>query len=169
MLLNFFMNSASDVAYLLLTAHNHNHTEAYFGFTKFVIMSWRISITVVSMWSFFHYNPNFYYYESYNLIKTNTLVFIYFQWHLKLVLDDTMDEESKKISKSESLPTGCCLAFARFLASFSLALLVKVLLIKKRSVYTYMRKGMLIYTNMLLCLKCFNSENIYVGTFFENV
>ena len=88
-------------------------------------------MTVVSMWSFFHYNPNFYYYESYNLIKTNTLVFIYFQWHLKLVLDDTMDEESKKISKSESLPTGCCLAFARFLASFSLALLVKVLLIKK--------------------------------------
>ena len=57
-----------------------------------------------------------------------------------------MDEESKKISKSESLPTGCCLAFAGFLASFSLALLVKVLLIKKKEcIYIYAQRYADIY------------------------
>ena len=33
--------------------------------------------------------------------------------------------------KSKSLALGCCLAFARFFANFSLVLLIKVLLMKK--------------------------------------
>ena len=42
-----------------------------------------------------------------------------------------MDEESKYSSKSKRSALGCCLAFAWFFASFSLAFLVKVLLIKR--------------------------------------
>ena len=36
-LLNSFMNSASDVASVLFTAHNHHHTETHFPFSIFVI------------------------------------------------------------------------------------------------------------------------------------
>ena len=35
-LLKFFINAASGVAYVLLTAHNHHHTETHFTFSIFV-------------------------------------------------------------------------------------------------------------------------------------
>ena len=45
---NFFMNSASDIAFELLIAHNYHHTETHFIFSKFVTMSWPSAIYVVS-------------------------------------------------------------------------------------------------------------------------
>ena len=38
--LTFFMNSASDVAKVLLIAHKHHHTEIHFIFSIFVTMFW---------------------------------------------------------------------------------------------------------------------------------
>ena len=45
------------------------------------------------MWSIFHFHPHFHYNQSYNLIKTDALVFCKFLEYLKLVLEDNMDEE----------------------------------------------------------------------------
>ena len=47
----------------------------HFIFTIFVSMSRPRSISVVSMWSFFHFHVHFHYDESYNLINTDTLIF----------------------------------------------------------------------------------------------
>ena len=57
----------------------------------------------------------------------------YFLEYLLFLLfwDDTVNEESEKFSNGECSASGCCLAFAYFFPSFSLALLIKVLLIKK--------------------------------------
>ena len=51
--------------------------------------------------------------------------------YLLSFLDDNVHEESKKISNGESLASGCRLTFAQFFTNFSLALLIKVLFIKK--------------------------------------
>ena len=68
-------------------------------------------------------------------IKTDAFVFfLHFLEYLLLFLYDNVDEESKKFSNSESSVSGCCLAFAYFFADFSLALLIKVLLMKKKCV-----------------------------------
>ena len=42
-----------------------------------------------------------------------------------------MDEESEKFSNKQSSASGWCLAFAKYFANFSLALLIKVLKKKK--------------------------------------
>ena len=59
----------------------------------------------------------------------------YFLEYVPLCLDDNVDEKCEKFWNNKSSAAGCCLAFAWFLANFSLALLIKVLLIKKKSVY----------------------------------
>ena len=42
-----------------------------------------------------------------------------------------MDEESEQISISKSLASDCCLTFTQFCTNLSLALFIKMLLIKK--------------------------------------
>ena len=60
-----------------------------------------------------------------------------------------------KFWNNKSSATGCCLAFAWFLANFSLALLIKVLLIKKKSVYhkdmciTFKEIGKILFKSVL--------------------
>ena len=60
------------------------------------------------------------------------LFFVNFLEYFLLFSDDSVYEESEKFSNKDSLPSGCCLVFAYFFASFSDGLLMKVLLIKKR-------------------------------------
>ena len=69
-------------------------------------------------------------------LKQTYLLFVYFLEYLLLFLDDNMDEESKHFSNSKSSPSGCCLTFAWAFANFSLALLIKLMLIKKKKKYS---------------------------------
>ena len=52
-LLNFFLNCASNVSYVLLNTYKHHHRETLFLFTKFVFMSRPRSIYIVSVWFIF--------------------------------------------------------------------------------------------------------------------
>ena len=65
------------------------------------------------------------------VIYQTYLPYVHFLEYLLLFLDDTMNEECQQFSNSENSASECCLAFARFFANFTLALLIKVLLIKK--------------------------------------
>ena len=64
------------------------------------------------------------------LLKRRTCFFV----HILLYLNDNLDEKSEKFSNSWKSASECCLAFAYFFVNFSLALLIKVLLIKKKRV-----------------------------------
>ena len=59
------------------------------------------------------------------------LFFCLFLEYLLLFLNDNVDEDGKWFSNSKNSASGCCLAFAWYFANFSLALLIKVSLIKK--------------------------------------
>ena len=73
-LLSFFMNWASDVAYVLFNTYKDHHTAALY-------------ILCVLVYFLFHYN------KSYNLTETSILVnLLIVDLHL-LFLDDNMDEE----------------------------------------------------------------------------
>ena len=61
------------------------------------------------------------------------LIFCTFLEYLLLFLNDNVDEDGKWFSNSKNSASGFCLAFAWYYANFSLALLIKVLLIKKRA------------------------------------
>ena len=69
-------------------------------------------------------------------------------------MDDNVDEESEKFSYKKSSASGCCLAFACFFANFNLALLIKVLLIKKLCVLpiTYWTRHLI--TTFELLMNC---------------
>ena len=56
--------------------------------------------------------------------------------YLLLFLNDNVDEEHEWFSNNKNSTSGCCLAFAWLFANFSLALLIKVLLIKKAYIYS---------------------------------
>ena len=58
----------------------------------------------------------------------------------KSFLNDNVDEEGKLFSNSQNSAAGCCLAFAWFFGNFRLALLIKVLLIKKACIYSRNRE-----------------------------
>ena len=65
-------------------------------------------------------------------IQTHLFFWLFFKnRYVLLILDDTLDEKCEQISNSIRSASRCCLAFASFLANFSLALLMKSLLIKK--------------------------------------
>ena len=68
--------------------------------------------------------------------KQTHLFFEHFLEYFLLFLDDNVDEEREEFSSSESSASGCCLAFALFFANFRLALLIKVLLIKKACIHS---------------------------------
>ena len=76
-LLNFFMNWASNVAYVFFNTYNH-HTETHFINSIFGSMSRPRSICVVSFWSIFHFQPHFHCRQSYNVIKTEAPIFCTF-------------------------------------------------------------------------------------------
>ena len=63
---------------LLLHKTSFTLTESHFIFNIFVIMSRLSSIHVLFTWSSFHFQPHFHYNPSYNLIKTDTLIFYTF-------------------------------------------------------------------------------------------
>ena len=56
--------------------------------------------------------------------------------NLLLFLNENLDEEGELFSNSGNSTWHCCLAFAWIFANFSLALLIKVLLIKKVCIYS---------------------------------
>ena len=88
------------------------------------------SIYVLSMWSIFSFS--FHINLWYNVIKTDIYCFLHIFWNMPYhFFNDNMDEESEWFSKSKNSALGCCLAFGWFLDSFSLVLLIKVLLLKK--------------------------------------
>ena len=62
--------------------------------------------------------------------------FAYFVESVLLFLDDNVNEECEKFSKSQSVLLSICLGF---FADFSLALLLKVLLITKKRVLTFFK------------------------------
>ena len=65
--------------------------------------------------------------------------FVYLLEHVLSNLNDNVDEECEYFSNSKSSASGCCLVFAWFFANFSLALLMKVLLIKKASIGLFLK------------------------------
>ena len=114
------------------------HNETLFSFTLFVSMSRPRSIYVVSMWSIFHFHLSFHLlFISFSLWLIlqfqecrHTCVFAYVLDYVLIFLDDNVDKECKLLSSNKSSASGCCLAFAWIFVSFSLVLLIKVLLIK---------------------------------------
>ena len=69
-------------------------------------------IYAMSMFSYFYFQPRFHHNQSYNLIKTDILVFAHILEYLLLSLDDNFDEESEQFSDSKSSVSGCCSTFA---------------------------------------------------------
>ena len=63
-----------------------------------------------------------------SLMNTDTLP--YFLECVLLLLDDNVDEECSTFFKKSST-SGCCLAFVRFFANLTMALLIRMLLIKQ--------------------------------------
>ena len=63
--------------------------------------------------------------------KQTYLFFVQFLQYLLLDLDDNLNEKNQQFSNNKRIVSGCCLGFTWFFANFSLALIVKVLLIKK--------------------------------------
>ena len=92
-LLNFYMNRASNVAKVLLKTYNHQYAKIHFIFSIFVSMTRPRFSYVVSMWSIFHFQPHFHRHYSHNLIKIDTLVFCTFLEYFVLFLDNYVDEE----------------------------------------------------------------------------
>ena len=64
-------------------------------------------------------------------VKETHLFFLHSSQYLQLILDYNVDEESEQFSNRKGSVSGCCLAFPYFFSSFSLALLIKMLLIEK--------------------------------------
>ena len=68
----------------MLNTYNHHFTKTHFIFSLFGFMSWSRSIYAVSLWPNFHFQPHFQCHYSYNVIKTDTLVFVqnisYYFW-----------------------------------------------------------------------------------------
>ena len=85
-------------------------------------------------------------YHLYNLKNVKNTIFMFFKlykWYqiaqsttyVLLPLDDNVDEECE-FSNNKSSESGYCLGFAWFFVNFSLALFIKVLLVKKRVLLT---------------------------------
>ena len=106
----------------------------YAIFCIFVSMSTSRSIII---WSIFDYHFHFHCNQSYNIIRTSWLVYL-----------DIFVKRSA---------SGCCLAFASFFANFSLALLIKVLLIKKRVTEKVSKEMILVILSLMLCSSSFYS------------
>ena len=80
---------------------------------------------------FFIFSLIFIFINHITLFKQTCLFLVHFLEYLLLFLDDNVDEESGWFSNNKSSTSRFFLAFAWFFANFSLALLTKVLLIKR--------------------------------------
>ena len=89
------------------------------------------SIFAISMLSVFHFQPHIHVISHITSFKQTYLFYVHFLEYLLLFLEDNLDEEREQFLNSKSSASGCCLDFALFFANFSLALLIKVLIIKK--------------------------------------
>ena len=91
-----------------------------------------LGLFILYLWDlFFISSPIFIVINHIILLKQTNLFFVYFFKCLLLFLDDNMDEESEQFWNSKSSVSGWCLAFAWLLASSSLTLIIKMLLIEK--------------------------------------
>ena len=84
-------------------------------------------------------------------LKQSHLFFTHFLEYTLLFLDDYVDEKSEWFSNSKSSASRFCLAFAHFFTSFSLVLLIKVLLIKNNK-----------------CVSSWNCRSLITKTFHGN-
>ena len=134
------MKWTSNVASVLLITHRYHLTGARFEFSRFVSMSTWGSIYVLYTWSIFHYHFHFHYNLSHDLIKTDAIVFLH-------ILFSSSQKFSLRL-----------LNFWLFFVNFSLLLLMKVFLIKKR-VVSYLKvskrkkTNILSFTHMLYCFQ----------------
>ena len=119
----------------LLNTYNHHHTEILFVFIIYLcpcldlglFMSYLCDLFLIFIFIFIMINRI--------ILWTQAHLFLCLFFRIcPIVLDVNVDEECEKFSNSKNAATGCCLASAWFFASFSLVLLIKVLLIKN-SVY----------------------------------
>ena len=62
-------------------------------------------------------------------MNIDTYSFAYFLEYVLLCMENNADGECELNSNSKSSASGCCLEFALFFTNFSLALIIKVLLI----------------------------------------
>ena len=95
-LLNFFVNWATNVTWVLLDTYNHYYTEAYFMCSIFVpmfiglglLMSYLCDLFLISSLIFIFINHI-------TSLKQTHLAFVQFLEYLLLFLDDNLDEESE--------------------------------------------------------------------------
>ena len=86
----------------------------------------------VSRGFIFHFQPHFYCHKIiYPRLKRLACLFCTFLENLPLFLDDSVGVGNEKFSNSKISASGCCFAFAGFFTNCRMALLGKVLLIKK--------------------------------------
>ena len=113
---------------MLLSTYKY-HTEILFIFTIFVPKSRRRSIYVYICDILF---TLIFIFNMINRIISwiQTHLLFYFLEYVLLFFDNNVDKECEYFSNSESSAPGRCLAFAWFFANSSLALLIKVLLVK---------------------------------------
>ena len=114
----------------MFNTYNHHYTEAHFTFSIFVSMVYFYRIYVISL-SFL---------ASFSLslitsphLNRRTCFFVHFLEYL-LFFWITWMKKANNFQKGKVKPQRCCLAFAWFFTIFSLALLIKVLLMKKKLV-----------------------------------
>ena len=115
---------------MLLITYNRYYAGIHYVFGTFVSTSRPKSIYDL----FFIFSLVFVVINHITPLKQTHLFFVHFSECLLLFLDDNVDEKSEYFSNSKCSASGCCLAFTKVFANFNLALLIKVLLIK-RSLY----------------------------------
>ena len=127
------------VAWVLLKTCKHHRTETLFLFTIFLsmsrpnlFMSYLCDLFVIFIFIFFMIN------RLIPRVQPQLLFWLFFGICPIIRYSSTtlwVVEECQKYSNSKNSASGCYLAFVWFFINFSLALLIKVLLIKK-NVYT---------------------------------
>ena len=112
---------------MLLNTHQYRHNEILFIFTIFLSVS-RCRIYVI------YFSSSFSSWLILLILKSqeyrHTCPLAYHLEYILLFLEDNIGEECQRFSNSKSSTSRCCLVFASLFANFSLALLIKVLLIE---------------------------------------
>ena len=122
---------------MLLNTYKHRHNETLLLFTLFVSMSRPRSNYAVSVQSFFHFYLHFCYTCLYTFMNTDMLVLLLtFQSksHYFCMITWTKNVNNFQIAKVQ--PQGFAQHLLDFFANFSLALLIKLLPMKKACVAT---------------------------------
>ena len=111
----------------MLNTYQLRDNETRFIFTIFVSASWYRSYVI-------YFSSSFSSWLTWQILKSQeyryTCPLAYHLEYILLFLDDNVDEECQRFSNSKSSTSRCCLVFASLFTDFSLALLIKVLLIE---------------------------------------